>query len=439
MANVVKVGSATLSTPVNGSIAGATARPYNLSTYNVDDGLTLDIVEQKLRMASTLSDIFMGISDPVVYVGEKIMVPNDVVMKLSFDNGAKTATLPIDEPLTGPARQGTSEEQLGYERDTTLKYLKVYYNEYSQAMTESKWGVNYNDLNKFGFYAKIQPKLSKYFQELHGRHYREALLETYSEPLTKAGASLTQHWNPNWFLPNTQFDSQPSYDSTLADFSQNIATAMAAADSGTSGVDANISLNYFIDLEEYASTTLRIDPLVINGNYMYVATIPSRQWALLKKNQAGQLGQVFVDASGLTKEEMMYPGIIGKIGNILIAKDDRYPTFECDTYTTPTVTTEYVNPGNDDSRNKTVYNESTNLAWDIGFLLGKAAIWDWTVKDLHFESDSTEYGKIQARGGFTERGIGLAINDVDSADQTDSTRTNYGSCVLAFTAISLVS
>lgn len=434
------IGTQTLSSPINGGVAAATARPYTPSTYNTDEGLTLEVIEKNLQIESTLDDVFMGISDPVVYTGEKVSVPNDFVMKLSFEQGANTAIIPIRDALTGAPRQGISEKQRGYERDFTMKYMKVYYNEYSQAITGEKWGKNYNDLQKFNYYASGQPGLSKYFQELHGKHYREALLETYSEPLTKAGASLTQHWNPNFFIPNTEFGSQPAYDSTLADFTANIATAMAAADTGTNGVNANISLEYLRTLEHYARVNKRINTINLgNGVRRYVCVLPSTQVNRLMANQAGQLGNTWVDYSGLSKEEMMYPGTIGKIGNMLIVSDDRYPTMEFSDYgATPTVTVEYVDPGNDDSRNTDVYDSSTNLAWDIGYLLGQNAVWDWTCKDIHFEHDNDEYDKIYGKGGFTERGIGLTFFDVDSGDQTDSTRDNWASIVLPFTALSLV-
>jgi len=439
MATVTGIGSATITTPVNGGIAGATARPYGLSTYNADTNLTLEVIDQKLNLESTLDDVFIGIADPVVYTGDKVSVPNDFIMKLSYEQGANTAVIPIADPLTGPARMGTGEAQRGYERDRTLKSMKVYYNEYSQAMVGEKWGKNYNDLDKFNYYAGIQPSLSKYFQELHGKHYREALLETYSEPLTKTGVALTQHWNPNWFFANTEFGSQPSYDSTLQTFSNNLATAAAAADTGTAGVNANIDLDYLINLEEYARVNKRINPISMGGQMRYICVLPSKQFTKLLKNQAGQLGEVWVDASGLTKEEMAYPGTVGRVRSLLIVSDDRYPTIEFDTYAGDvTVTTEYVEPGNDDSRNATVYDSSTNMAWDIGYLLGVNAVWDWTKRGIHFETDDDEYGKIQAQGAFTERGIGLSFYDEDSADQDDDSRDNWASIVLAFTATTLV-
>ena len=440
MANKISIGTSTLSTPVNGGIAGATARPYDLSTYNADGNLTLEVIDQKLNLESTLDDVYIGIADPVIYTGDKISVPNDFIMKLDYEQGANTAVIPITDPLTGPARIGTSEKQRGWERDSTLKSMKVYYNEYSQAMVGSKWGKNFNDLDKFNYYAGIQPKLSKYFQELTGKYYREALLETYSEPLTKTGVGLTQIWNPNWFFQNLEIGNQPSYDSTLQDFSNNLATAAAAAATGTAGVNANIDLDYLLNLEDYARKDLRINPISMGGKNKYLCILPSKQISKLRKNQAGQLGEVWVTVSAMTKEEQAYPGTVGMVGNLIIISDDRYPTIEFDTYDAGTsITTEYTEPGNDDSRNATVYDGVTNLAWDIGYLVGTNACWDWTKRGIHFETDDDEYGKIQAQGAFTERGIGLTFYDEDDADQDDSSRDNWSSIVLAFTATTLVS
>lgn len=443
MANVTKLGSATLSTPVlpggitNSSITTTTARPYSLSTMDVDTGLKYDAIQRKLQIESTLGEIFLDLGSDVVEVGQKVMVPDSCIMRITSEKGARTQTMPLENPLAGVARIGTQAQQ-GYERQTTLEYMQIHYTEYSQAVIEEHWGMNYNDLTLYNFYAGNQPRLSKWFAEDEGQQYREALLERYSSKLVAstsgtAVASATEY-NNNWFIANTDFGAQPTYSSTDATHITNIDTALQNAATGTSGVNANIDLNYLINLNHYAETEKRIKPVTIGGQPTYVVLIPAPQFHKLLQTNSGQLGEVWENVSALTKEEQAFPGVVGRVMSLLIVKDTRYPELTSDYAGTHTI--QYVQPGNTDGRTKSVYNGTTNIAWDIGFLMGQAAIIDWMVTPLHFESESTEYGKITGSGAFTERGINLGVYDTDTA--TNLNIKNFGSIVLAFTSTNIV-
>lgn len=443
MASIVRPGSASLSTPVlaggltNSSIAASTARPYSLSTMDVQTGLQYDAINRKLQIESTLDEIFLDIGAEVVFTGKKVMVPNACIMRVTSEKGARSQTMPLENPLAGPARGGTDEPMQGYERFVTLEYMKIYYNEYSQGVMSEKWGMNYNDLEYFNYYANQQPRLSKWFAEDEGKQYREALLERYAWPLEKTGTALTQSYNPNIFVANTTFGSQPTYSNTAATYRTNINTALAAADTGTNGVNANIDLDYLLALEHYASNEKKINPVNINGA-SYVVLLPSTQYHKLRQDNNGQLGDIWTKVSCLSEMEQNFPGVVGRVGKLLIVEDQRYPTVTCtNSYANNTHTTYYVEPGNTDSRNKSIYAEDSNASWDIGFLMGEAAIIDWTVTPLHFEIESTEYGKKFGNSAFTERGIQLgATYDTDTA--TNLNIKNFGSIALWFTATSTV-
>jgi hypothetical protein len=432
--------------PVQGSIANSTVRPYTLDGLDVDSALVLDAIETKLRLEATLDEVFVDLGSDVVFTGKKVSIPDACILRLKTpQKGARTQTIPFLKPLKGSGRYGTDEKLPGYERNQGIKVLKAYYNEYCQGMSGEEWGVNFNDVNKFGLYDQIQPSLSRWFKEEHGKHYREALLQTYSTPLTKTGTALTQNWNPNWFIANLDPASQPAYNYTgYADlvtmndtFTINIGTAMAADDTGgTAGVNANVSLDYLLALDHFAQNNKRIEPIEIGGKKSYVVLLPSSQYYKLLSTNNGQLGSVWQNVSALSQEEQNFPGIIGRVKSLVIVEDQRYPTIEFDQYTTGMgVTLEYVEPGNCDDRNKVVYNASTNMAWDIGFLMGKAAIVDWEVTPLHFEFERQNYGQLYGKGAFIERGIQLACFDTDTA--SGGYKENFGSIVLAFTAASL--
>jgi hypothetical protein len=423
----------------NGSITYATARPYSLSTMDVSTGLTYDAINKKLQIEAVLDSVFVDVSAPVSFSGsKKMMIPDACISKFSGDAGAQAMVIPLEAPLAGAGRGGTAEPQQSFERQGVLEYMKIYYNEYSQGVIGETFGKNFNDLDVFKYYAGEQPRLSRWFAEDEDKQYHEALLQVYAWPLTKTGTSLTQSYNRNWFVANTDPASQPTYSSTPATFRTNINTTFAAADTGTNGVNANIDLDYLIYLDSYAKTNKKIQPVTIGGQQSYVVLLPSPQYYKLLRNTNGQLGEIWTSVNRLSSEEQSFPGIVGRVMSLVIVQDPRYPTITCtNSYGNNTHTVQYVYPGNVDSRNTAVYASDSNASWDIGFLMGQGAIADWTARSLHFEMDtSTEYGKRYGKAAFCERGIQLGQTfDTDTAGNANL--KNFGSIVLAFTASSL--
>ena len=443
MSTINKIGTVTVGSPVltdgmiNGSITTATARPYGLATMDVDAELVYEAINRKLQVESTLDEVFLDIGADVVFTGKKVAIPDACIMRITSEKGARTQTMPLINPLVGPGRGGTDEPQQGYERSRTLEFMKIYYNEYSQGVMGEKWGMNYNELQIFNYYGEEQPGLSKWFAEDEGKQYREALLERFAWPLEKTGSAQSQAFNPNWFVANTALGLQPAYSATAGDHRTAITAAFAAADTGTNGVNANIDLDYLVALSHFAEQTKRIQPVTIGGQASYVVLLPSTQYHKLLMVNDGQLGSVWQNVSALSKEEQAFPGIVGRVMNLVIVKDARYPEVACTaSYANNTMTTQYVEPGNDDNRTKTVYAAASNALWDIGYLMGKGAIIDWLVTPLHFEMEKTEYGKQYGKSAFQERGIQLG-NTYDLDTPGAATR-NYGSIVLAFTATSIV-
>lgn len=454
MAAISGLGSLTLTTPVlaggvnNASITTTTARPYSLATMDVDTALTYDALNKKLQLESVLDSVFVDLGTDVAFEGvnKKVMVPDACIMKLTGEAGATSQILTLENPLAGPGRGGDSEDQRGFERNVTLEYMQVYYNEYSQGVMGEKWGKNFNQLDVFKYYANEQPRLSRWFAEDLDRQYHEALLEKYSWVLADknpTSGTCVQMLNPNWFIANLDPASQPSYASGASgsgsgagSYLLSVSTALQAADTGTNGVNANIDLDYLIYLDSYARTNKRIKPVTIGGKQSYVVLLPSAQYYKLLRITNGQLGSLWQSVASLSSEEQRFPGIVGRVMSLVIVEDTRYPTIEfTDGYATGANTIEYVLPGNSDSRNKAVYDSSSNAAWDIGFLLGAGAIVDWTAKPLHFEMEEDEYGKRYGKAAFTERGIQLGCTyDLDTKSMATK---NFGSIALAFTAASL--
>ena len=439
---VFRPGTQTIAAPVlaggltNASITTSTARSYGYSTMDVVGGLQYDAINRKLQLESTLDSVFSDVGSDVVFNGKKVVVPNACIMKVSSDKGARTQVMPLKNPLVGLGLAGTNADLAGKERQATLQYMKIYYNENCYGVLGETFGMNYNDLQVFNYYQDEQPSISRWIAEDEDRQYHEALLETYSYPLEGVGTALIQSYNPNWYVPNLEQGSQPAYNNTEATFRTNITAAFEAAATGTNGVNASIDLDYLIALDEYAQNQKRIKPIMINGQKSYVVLLPSKQYRKLLMVNNGQLGSVWTQVSALSDVEQKFPGIVGRVMSLVIIEDQRYPTITCtNLYTDATHLIEYTGAGNVDSRNKAIYNVASNASWDIGALMGEAALVDWSVTAPHFERYDSPYGKTYGKGVFMERGIQLGLYTTDTASNMNV--KNFGSIILPFTATSL--
>lgn len=431
MADVTAVGAPSAFSGMNSGDGG-----------DVTLGLKLDAINTKLEIESTLDDVFEELGAEVVSSGNPIQVPNAIFMKLSAQpTGARTVTVPLLKALAGAAGVGAGTP-VGSELTQNLKYATFYYDEYYQAVASENFGMKANDMAMYKVFEQIQPQISKYFKEYRGQRIREALLRSRCAVAQNQSAA---HWNQNWFVANTAFGSQPAKDGTAADFLTGLITALDAAGGAGDGANANIDLDYLLALEFYAANTLKIPTLSIGGQETYVVLVPSTQAAVLRKNEAGQLGGIYSQMVRSTADEMKYTGYITRVGKLLLIEDQRYPTLVVNSGSSG-VTAAYVNPGNSDSRSKTAYNGSggANKSFDLGFLLGPAAVCEWVVKPLHYEIEKQNYNRSQGTGAFGEGGIAIVEYDTDSGwdvagswtGSTD-TRENFGSCVLALSTPSM--
>lgn len=183
MANVIAVGTSNFSAsdPVlpggvtNGNITYATPRPYTLSQMDVATGLSYDLLNRKLQIESTLDSVFEDVGTDVVFTGKKMALPDACVLRISGGKteGARTQIMPMIHPLVGQAEYGTDSVQEGKERQTTMSYMKIYYNEYSYGVAYEHWGMNYNELQALGYYNELQPAMSKWYKEDADRQYQD--------------------------------------------------------------------------------------------------------------------------------------------------------------------------------------------------------------------------------------------------------------------------
>jgi hypothetical protein len=408
------------------------ARPYSLSDQSLTE-LQRKTIERKTRRRAVLGDVIQNLSGPVITsANQPKTITGEIMWTFSNEGGADNVYQPIVEPASGSPINTFSTRPEGLERDLGMRRLHMTYAEYAYGLARYEKGVKHNQLDVFDYYSQQSEFAGRYIEELRGKYKREALLETYCTILTETPRSLTQNWNPNnYVIGNT--GAQPTYDSTTSDFTTSIVTALQLGATGTNGSNAWANLDSIIALEEYITVDLRIEPLP-NGKWLLV--LPSKQYRLLAQTNSGQVGSGYQQND---VNEFTYPGVVGEIGNFMIVKDDRYPTVVFDDYTTPSATVEYVNPGNDDSRNRSIYNATgnANLAWDIGFVCGEGALWQLMQQDVYFGENKQGYAREKGTMAFVEEGFGLTVWDNDAASQTDASRFNDSSCAVWFAATSL--
>lgn len=407
-------------------------RPYSLSSRELTD-LERKVVEKKTRQRAVLNDVLKSISGETVKCQNQPVSISGEVMWTFKGDGSDFVYQPIVEPASGSPINTFTTRPEGYERDVTMKRLKMTYAEYSYGLAKFQKGIKYNQLSVFDWYSKHSSYVGQYFDELGGQYKREALLETYCERLTESPRNLTQAWNPNNYVIGAT--AQPAYDRTLADHTANIADALEeATDGNTNGSSAWATLNEIIALEEYISVDLKIQPL---PNGKWILLIPSKQYRLLAKTNSGQVGEGYRQND---VGEFTYPGVVTTIGNFMVVPDSRYPTVTFDTYG-GTATTEYTKPGNDDSRNRAVYNSTSNISWDIGFVLGEGALWRLVENDIYYAENEQGYKREKGTMAFVEDGYGLTFWDVDTDSQATTTASRYNdrSCAVWFAATTLAS
>lgn len=422
---------------------------------DVDPSLVLLGINKKLQHESVPDDIFEDLGERMVSHGKKVAIPNAVFLKLeAVATGTREVTVPLLMALTGAPHIGKGTP-IGEEKVQQLKFCTFPYEEVSYAVSEEKYGKLKNEMEVYHVFGEIQPGISLYMKELHGERIREALVETFDSILTGSASAAvrTPHLNKNWFVPNISTEAQPAYDKDYgqtytpstgvysagdgAGMVESVADVLELAADTQDGVNANISLGFLRALDFYAANNLRIEPIMIDGKRTYIVLIPSSQAFLLEDPVDGQLGGIFKGMVRATGNEMKYTGVLGRVKSLLLVEDQRYPTI---TVTGADgswiISPAYLKPGNSDSRNKAVHDATSNKSWDLGILMGKAAVCDWVVTPLHFEYENQNYNHDRGTGVFGEEGVSLVQYDIETV--ADDTKENYGSVVLPMTTPSII-
>ena len=405
------------------------AAPNQLTASNLVRGFS-----KLLQFKSLQDDIFAPLGE--IYNTKTKEIPNAIYLTVNdIQSTAHDANLPMLMPLFGAPTYGNIQSQVGREENQVTKFVRIFKNDYSHAITNQLFGIDAQDKRYYNLLEQETAQLGFYFKELYGLWIRQALLERFSENLTNASPTNTataREFTPNWYIKNIADTAQPAFSQVLATHTNNIVTALNLAGTTTAAV---IDTHYLAALERFASYEAKITPLHIGGQPTYIVTVPTNQAVFLKDpTNAGSFGATWIQYNRLTEEEMNYPNVLGRYGVLLLIEDPRAPTILPGGSAAPfSLTTGYLFPGENDQR-----STSPN-ARDLGFLIGRAALIKWETEGLHYEiEDALTYRKFRGRGAFGTAGVQQTQYDVDT-NQNATSREQFSSIALAFARVGIVS
>jgi hypothetical protein len=411
----------------------------------LESALFIETILTDIRREYVPNDIFDNLSENYINptAEEPPALPNAIYLKLKAEvDEGRTCKVAMLKELSATPTIGSAGDQRLNEEDLTTKWFRQEYTDLSHATTNQAYGIYARDKFPYKLFEKRVPLLANYFKQYFGKMRRQALTELQSENIEDAPHFNASGLGPNWFVPNRRYSEQPDYTENMADWTDRIAATLLAAGVG---INACVSLNYLIKLEEWARTEAFITPLDFedgSDGYIVILPMPQISW-LLHCVQVGNAGVMWQVASSFAPDIVKkYPNMIGQFRGLRILADSRYPTLTLGgsasnvTYTSDsgidyTITVQYrgmgrADDGSSDPRDKTVN------ARQVGWLIGQAALCEWMPEGFHWEWEYEMYDKYFGSGVFCSVGIKQPIFNV--TDHDDSTAQQDSSIILPFAA-----
>lgn len=374
------------------------------------------IFNRKLRMEPALFDIFSYSSATIKSTDKNRAISNAIYLKLEPGSGdGRFVNVPMIQDLTGEPVEGTTTSQVGRERRLNTKYAEAFSTDVSQAVTLEEYGLEALTKAPYQINEQAVKQLGKYKAEIMGRYHRHCLLESYSYNLNNTPHNLALMFTPNIFVSGATFAQQPRFANepqrvgTTVGVSPPAATwANTIATNLINNGGAPATIRTLLQIEEYVSTHKYIPALEVGGRGRYPFLVPSNQCTYLKDPTVqGSMGDVFVERSSLSEEEMNFPNVLGRVGRLLILEDERYPTLSVTgSAGNYGLTAQYRAPGRGIGSDP---RDHTMNGYDVGFVLGPECIIDKTDEDWHLEFQWEEYDKYYATGIFATLGMSMPL------------------------------
>lgn len=370
--------------------------------------------EAKMWNESQERDIFSGLTG--TYSDQKQTLADAVTMRVNLPDGKNEHTIPLLLDLTGSGREAAGLNLTGFTESIDTRKFTVYANDLRHGVDTETYGLYAHRNAGYGILEKTQPLLSRWMKARIGKYKREALLERFSTNLTNAPVSQTQNFNQNILVKNVADGTQPTYDSTTAQYNANIRTALSSAGTG-SGAQAD--MDFFSYLEYYVTTQWKIEPF---DDGTYVVTVPAAQATFLKQLQSSEaFANSYAAANSQKYVDAAYGQYLMRHGKFHLIVDDRAPVLDHDT-SNATLTAYYRDVGSTDNR-----TSSTNNTYDVGFVLGKSALTEAIAMKPRFDDDISDFNRLRSIGISSV--VGYHVTEFDDDTETDTSRIAQNSGV----------
>ena len=246
------------------------------------DALLRETWEAELWDEMQENDIFTGLTG--TYSESNKQMADGIVQRVTLANGSNQHTIGMILDLNGAGRQGAGINLVGFTETMATRRFTVYSNDVRHGVDNETYGLYAHRNSAYNIMERVNPLLGRWLKARRGKHIRQALLERISDNLEQAPTSLTSGWNRHILVKNVAHGSQPAYDSTLADYTANINTALGTA--GTTSA-AELDVDFLTHLEYFATVVWKLMPLD-SGNY--IVTVPARQ-AFMATSSGSSAGQ----------------------------------------------------------------------------------------------------------------------------------------------------
>jgi len=385
--------------------------------------------DKVLRTRATVKDIYTNHSG--LFDRTERMIPNAIYMKIDGKSGSNTDTITLKTPVRGAPVLG-NRRLVGTEVEPETKAATIYRNNYRFAVRTEEYGTRDLDQAPYGLYKKHIAELSTWAREYEGLEIRQAILERVGMTLLEGDTAgvVPQEWNPNIYVQGAADGDQPTFNTDLATYTNEIVASIIAAGgfAQTAPQAATFQLMNKLSME---ALDRKLWPLKIDNNDAYIFVVSELQSTIFADPtwSANTGGAVWIQRNQLPDRVQKWNGIIGKFegtigADIYVVTDPRCPTLIPSGTGAPFgLRAGYYWMGDDDRRQR----NNPNVR-DACFLLGTAAIAKWDAEPLHHIKQDDDYFKIMGHGIAGVRGIQQVQFDQQNPDATS--REYYGSMVV---------
>lgn len=385
----------------------------------------LKIFERKLRRESVPGTVFDQL-EAIYSTSKRTAMPEAIYYKLAPGYElAPVVQYPMIKTLSAEATEGddsTLGNLEGHEEALVTKFGQARANDVAHAVPCNEYGIDANTKEAFQINEQAVDLLAIWGKEYIERSRSQSLLERIGQNLQAAPHSLSPMITPNVYVAGLADASQPVCNSLTANTWANTVGTALAASSSTAGASCS-TLNFFIRLDNWASTQKYIEPVMIGGKETYIFLLPSSQAVYLKSpSGTGSLGATWFQMQKREDEEQQFNTMLGRIGRILIIEYPRFPTVTLSGSSGAySLTTAYRGMGRGTSSDP---RDTTSAGRDVGLLLGKGSIIERKDTDWHLEYQWDQYDKFFGVASACTVGHNMPVYNLGTktvaAEQQDS-------------------